>query len=140
MGSSDASASSEVAKLKNHLSLLREEYVKLQGKYNELERKHAIAVAANANAAGGGDGASTPESSDTFVAKLLNTVANLFDRDDYSDIDLRLAEGKRLKGEDYKKVVNFDLSNGRYLCKMDNSRDCSYKTKLSCHFRQWQWF
>ena len=106
MGSSDASASSEVAKLKNHLSLLREEYVKLQGKYNELERKHAIAVAANA--AGGGDGASTPESSDTFVAKLLNTVANLFDRDDYSDIDLRLAEGKRLKGEDSKKVVYFN--------------------------------
>merc|ERR1711970_291173 len=99
MGSSDASASSEVAKLRNHLSLLREEYVKLQGKYNELERKHAIAVAANA-AAGGDDGVSAQES-DTFVAKLLNTVANLFDRDDYSDIVLRLADGKHLKGHKF---------------------------------------
>lgn len=29
----------EVAKLQNHLALLREEYVKLQTRHNELERK-----------------------------------------------------------------------------------------------------
>ncbi len=96
MGSSDASASAEVVKLKNHLSLLREEYVKLQGKHNELERKYAIAVAAG-EAGGVGEGAGVD--SDTFVAKLLNTVANLFDREDYSDISLRLADGKNLKGK-----------------------------------------
>lgn len=95
MGSSDGP--SEVAKLKNHLSLLREEYVKLQGKYNELERKYSIAVAAGASGDGGGDGASAHDS-DTFVSKLLNTVANLFDKDDYSDIVLKLADGKTLKG------------------------------------------
>ena len=98
MGSSDASSASEVVKLKNHLSLLREEYVKLQGKHNELELKYSIAVAANAAASGGGgDGASTSES-DTFVSKLLTTVANLYDKEDYSDVVLQLADGKTIKG------------------------------------------
>ena len=68
----------------------------MQGKYNELERKYAIAVAANA----GGNAADglVAQDSDTFVSKLLNTVANLFDKEDYSDIVLRLADGKNLKG------------------------------------------
>ena len=95
MGSTDAS-SSEVVKLKNHLSLLREEYVKLQGKHNELERKYAIAVAANAG--GSGEGASIAES-DTFVSKLLTTVANLFDKDDYSDVVMQLTGGMTIKGK-----------------------------------------
>ena len=100
MGSSDASATSEVVKLKNHLSLLREEYVKLQGKHNELERKYAIAVAANAS--GEGDGASD---SDTFVSKLLTSVANLFDKEDYSDVVLQLADGKSIKGKSISRKV-----------------------------------
>ena len=96
-----SSSEAEVGKLKNHLSLLREEYVKLQGKHNELERKYAIAVAAGEAAGGGGVGGEGGSGidADTFVAKLLNTVANLFDREDYSDIVLRLAEGKNLKGK-----------------------------------------
>ena len=93
MGSSETSA--EVVKLKNHLSLLREEYVKLQGKHSELERKYAIAVAANTS--GGDDGAHTSES-DTFVSKLLTSVANLYDKEDYSDVLLQLSDGKCIKG------------------------------------------
>lgn len=62
----------EVAKLQNHLRLLREEYVKLQNKYADLERKYQVAVA------GSGGGAQ-----DTFVSRLLKLVADLFDKDQY---------------------------------------------------------
>lgn len=67
----------EVAKLQNHLSLLREEYVKLQNRLSEVEKKYQIAVAASGQ---GGD--------DNFVARLLRTVSDLFDKELYRYIFL----------------------------------------------------
>lgn len=61
-----------MAKLQNHLSLLREEYVKLQNRLAEVERKYQIA---SASAGQVGD--------DNFVARLLKTVADLFDKELY---------------------------------------------------------
>ena len=62
----------QAAKLERHLSLLRQEYVKLQSRMVELEQKYSIA-AAKAGQVG----------NDTFVSRLLRTVAELFDKDLY---------------------------------------------------------
>lgn len=64
----------QVAKLERHLSLLRQEYVKLQNKLIDLEQKYSLAVAASGQ---------TGEHENTFVSKLLKTVAELFDKDLY---------------------------------------------------------
>lgn len=60
----------EVGKLQQHLSLLREQYVRLQERYTALEQQHAIATA----------GSQTPEGEDSFVTRLLRFVANLYDK------------------------------------------------------------
>ena len=64
----------QVAKLERHLSLLRQEYVKLQNRLIELEQKYSLAVAASGQ---------TGEHENTFVSRLLKTVAELFDKDLY---------------------------------------------------------
>ncbi|KAI1307992.1 Rabankyrin-5 [Halotydeus destructor] len=67
-------------KLKKHMSLLREEYVKLQTKYADLERRYNLIAATRGS-----------ESEDnTYVSKLLRTVAGLFDKDLYSDLTVQL--------------------------------------------------
>jgi hypothetical protein len=48
----------QVAKLERHLSLLRQEYVKLQNKLVDLEQKYSVAVAASGQ---------TGEHDNTFV-------------------------------------------------------------------------
>jgi hypothetical protein len=62
----------EITKLQQHLSLLKEEYVKLQAHCNEVERKYALAAAVVGEL-----------NENTFVAKLLQTVAGLFDQQLY---------------------------------------------------------
>ena len=69
----------QVAKLERHLSLLRQEYVKLQNKHIELEQKYSLAVAASGQ---------TGEHENTFVSRLLKTVAELFDKDLYRCVSL----------------------------------------------------
>ena len=62
----------EVVKLQNHLRLLREEYVKLQKRLAETERKYQVLSAASGTS---GD--------NNFVTRLLHTVAELFDKQLY---------------------------------------------------------
>lgn len=71
--------SGEAAKLQQHLTLLKEEYVKLQRRYSDLEQKYAV-VAATA-----GD-----VDQNCFVARLLLTVAGLYDQTLYSDLKVKL--------------------------------------------------
>ena len=66
------SLTGEIAKLQQHLSLLKEEYVKLQTHCNELERKYALAAATAGEV-----------NENSFVSKLLQTVAGLFDQNLY---------------------------------------------------------
>lgn len=73
------SASSEVAKLQQHLALLKEEYTKLQAHCTEVEKKYNLA------AASAGDLSET-----SFIARLLMTVATLYNRELYSDISIKL--------------------------------------------------
>ena len=62
----------QVAKLEKHLKLLRQEYVKLQNKMVEMEQKYSLAAAAAGQVG-----------ENTFVSRLLKTVAELFDKDLY---------------------------------------------------------
>ena len=65
----------EVRKLRTHLDLLREEYVKLQTRLADTERKYQMSLVSL--------GQSDSEHSDSFVSKLLKTVADLFDKELY---------------------------------------------------------
>lgn len=84
--------SSEVTKLQQHLTLLKEEYGKLQSHCAEVERKYTLA------AASAGDLSET-----SFVARLLMTVATLYGRETYSDIKIKL-QNKSMPG--HKFVLN----------------------------------
>lgn len=75
----------EEEKLKNHLHLLRQEYVKLQQKLVDLKEKYDVAVAAQGE-----------QGEDNFVARLLAFVADLFDKDLYSDLTIQL-DGQEIK-------------------------------------------
>lgn len=60
-----------MAKVKQNLDLLREQYVRLQARYNELEQKHNKLLASS-----GGQGGST----DGFVSRLIAMSNNLYDK------------------------------------------------------------
>ena len=62
----------EVSKLQTHLSLLREEYVKLQKQLADVNKKYEVALAA---------AGSTNE--DNFVSRLLNTISSLYNNELY---------------------------------------------------------
>ncbi|EDW37972.1 GL12350 [Drosophila persimilis] len=78
-GCNDAAS---VQKLENHLALLKEEYTKLQRSYAELERKFNEVVASSADAELTGELSS-------FVSRLALTVASLYGRTTYSDVNIR---------------------------------------------------
>ena len=72
----------EKDKLSQHLNLLREEYVKLQSKHQEITKKYNLLLANR------GD-----KQEDTFVVKLLRTIASLFEQELYSDLNIKLRNG-----------------------------------------------
>lgn len=76
-----SSGSNEVAKLQQHLDLLRDQYVKLQQKHAELEQKYTRAIAVTGNAG-----------TDHFVSRLLKLVSDLFDKPLYSDLTIKLSD------------------------------------------------
>ncbi|CAF3398603.1 unnamed protein product [Rotaria sp. Silwood1] len=75
----------EISKLQQHLVLLREEYVKLQQRYKALERNYNVL------------NSTTKLDQNSFVYRLLKTVAELFNRELYSDITIKL-DGETLCG------------------------------------------
>ncbi len=67
----------EVQKLQKHLALLRQEYVKMQQKLVETERRCSV-LAAQVSLPG-----STSQASDSFISRLLVIVANLYQQEQY---------------------------------------------------------
>lgn len=63
------------------MTLLKQEYSKLQTKYHEIEAKYHNIVAAN--------GINTEE---TFASRLLQTISNLYGSDRYSDVIIKLSD------------------------------------------------
>ncbi|XP_025091346.1 rabankyrin-5-like isoform X2 [Pomacea canaliculata] len=76
----------EVVKLQNHLSLLREEYVKLQNRYADLERRYHMAIAAS------GDG----DNDGSFVTRLLRIISEMYNKEQYSDLRVLLEGGHQV--------------------------------------------
>ncbi|CAF3988286.1 unnamed protein product, partial [Rotaria magnacalcarata] len=68
---SNGDAQGEIVKLQQHLVLLREEYVKLQQRYKTLEKNYNIL------------NTTTKLDQESFVCRLLKTVADLFNRELY---------------------------------------------------------
>uniref|UniRef100_A0AAY4E3Y7 Ankyrin repeat and FYVE domain containing 1 n=1 Tax=Denticeps clupeoides TaxID=299321 RepID=A0AAY4E3Y7_9TELE len=87
--------SEEVQKLQKHLALLRQEYVKLQQRLVESERRCA-ALAAHASTAG-----------DSFISRLLAIVADLFKQDQYSDLKVKVG-GERISAHKFVLAARSD--------------------------------
>ena len=60
-----------MTKVKQNLDLLREQYVRLQARYNELEQKHNRLLAST-----GGEGGSA----EGYVTRLITMSNNLYDK------------------------------------------------------------
>ena len=73
--------------------MLREEYVKLQNKHTELERKYNLlsSIAGNQR---------FENNSDSFICRILKTISDLFDKDLYSDLIIKL-NGHELKAHKF---------------------------------------
>ncbi|KAF0300092.1 Rabankyrin-5 [Amphibalanus amphitrite] len=82
-GRRDADGAGEVHKLQLHLSLLREEYVRLQRDLADVSRKYAI-LSAESGAEGGEPGG--------YVASLVATVADLFRSKQFSDLSVKVGD------------------------------------------------
>lgn len=67
-----------MAKLQKHLALLRQEYVKMQQKLVDTERRCAMLAAQT-------PGQSSPNSAaaSTFISRLLDIVADLYQQEQY---------------------------------------------------------
>uniref|UniRef100_H2YXH3 Ankyrin repeat and FYVE domain-containing protein 1 n=1 Tax=Ciona savignyi TaxID=51511 RepID=H2YXH3_CIOSA len=77
--------SDELSKTRQHLSLLREQYVKLQLEHAELQRSHSALKALQSNEVK----ATPPDHS--LASGLLHITTKLFGNDLYSDIEIKLA-------------------------------------------------
>lgn len=75
-------AEEEVGKLQKHLALLRQEYVKLQQKLAETEKKCTL-LAAQTN---------KEASDDSFISRLLAIVAQLYQQEQYSDLKIKVGD------------------------------------------------
>ncbi|CAL4090807.1 unnamed protein product, partial [Meganyctiphanes norvegica] len=73
-------STNELEKSQQHLSLLREQYVRLQERYTALEQQNTILNASSDNNQG----------EDSFVTRLLRFVAGLYDQEKYSDMDVNI--------------------------------------------------
>ncbi|KAF5296308.1 hypothetical protein FQA39_LY12525 [Lamprigera yunnana] len=73
-------ALSEVDKLQQHLALLKQEYTKLQDRYNEVAEKYSVLASAK----------ETNDSS--FAFSLLKIISALYNSEIYSDIKIKLLD------------------------------------------------
>uniref|UniRef100_G5E7E6 Ankyrin repeat and FYVE domain containing 1 n=1 Tax=Loxodonta africana TaxID=9785 RepID=G5E7E6_LOXAF len=93
----------EVAKLEKHLMLLRQEYVKLQKKLAETEKRCTL-LAAQAN---------KDSSSESFISRLLTIVADLYEQEQYSDLKIKVG-GRHISAHKFVLAARSDswsLSN-----------------------------
>ena len=99
----------EEDKLRKHLSLLREEYVKLQTQKNEIERQYSLLLAST--------GSDVRENA--FVPRLLKIVAGLFNQASYSDLDIQLKESV-IKGHKFILSARSDRWSSQDLATMSS--------------------
>ncbi|XP_075876227.1 rabankyrin-5 isoform X3 [Nelusetta ayraudi] len=96
-------AEEEVAKLQKHLSLLRQEYVKMQQKLADTERRCAVLAAQTS-----GPPSSCPAAADTFISRLLDIVANLYQQEQYSDLKVNVV-GEKVNAHKFVLAARSDV-------------------------------
>lgn len=90
--SNKSQSSDEVVKLQQRLSLLREEYVKLQTRLAEVERDRALLAASSTS--------DRKNNEASFVAQILSSVAGLVNDKRYSDVTIQL-ENEEVPGHKF---------------------------------------
>uniref|UniRef100_A0A4W3ID53 Ankyrin repeat and FYVE domain containing 1 n=1 Tax=Callorhinchus milii TaxID=7868 RepID=A0A4W3ID53_CALMI len=75
-------AEEEVTKLQKHLALLRQEYVKMQQKLADTEKRCAMLEAVS----------SQDTSGDSFICRLLSIVSELYQHEQYSDLKVKVGD------------------------------------------------
>ncbi|XP_052269001.1 rabankyrin-5-like isoform X3 [Dreissena polymorpha] len=119
-------ADGEVTKLQNHLRLLREEYVKLQKRLADVEKKYQVL---SASAGQSGD--------NNFVTRLLNTVADLFDKPLYSDLVVHLEGGHSIHGHRFVLAARSDCWGVEDLSKVAELHITDIQYKVSYALMKW---
>ncbi|XP_028400515.1 rabankyrin-5-like isoform X2 [Dendronephthya gigantea] len=117
----------ELQKAQNHLSLLRQEYVKLQNKYVELEQKYNLLVVQS----GGGE-----FEKESFVARLLNSVAELYDKELYSDITVKFA-GQMLSAHKFIMAARSDFWSSRDLNELSELELTDISAEVGLALMRW---
>lgn len=118
-------AEAEALKLQKHLNLLREEYVKLQNKYFDLEKKYNVALAAAGNV-----------NEDSFVCRLLKFVAELFERDAYSDMAIVL-DGTQIRAHKFVLAARSDSWGVPNLLDVDTLDFSGIPFNVGCVLLKW---
>ncbi|XP_023688715.1 rabankyrin-5 isoform X1 [Paramormyrops kingsleyae] len=117
-------AEEEVAKLQKHLALLRQEYVKMQQKLADTEKRCTLLTARESG-------------SDSFICRLLAIVAELYQQDQYSDLKVKVGE-KMYSAHKFVLAARSDvwsLSNMTAVTELDLSAD----TKPSVAMAMLRW-
>lgn len=91
--------------MNNHLDLLRNEHVRLQGKYAELQRRYDMLLASRSLTEKG----DYPIDSDSgFVKRLVDCVVQLYNKDVYSDITINI-DGHQLRAHRFVLSARTDF-------------------------------
>ncbi|XP_066877641.1 rabankyrin-5 isoform X5 [Kogia breviceps] len=90
-------AEEEVAKLEKHLMLLRQEYVKLQKKLAETEKRCTLLAAQ----------ADKESSKESFISRLLTIVADLYEQEQYSDLKIKVG-GRHINAHKFVLAARSD--------------------------------
>uniref|UniRef100_G3U2B7 Ankyrin repeat and FYVE domain containing 1 n=1 Tax=Loxodonta africana TaxID=9785 RepID=G3U2B7_LOXAF len=117
------SLTEEVAKLEKHLMLLRQEYVKLQKKLAETEKRCTL-LAAQAN---------KDSSSESFISRLLTIVADLYEQEQYSDLKIKVG-GRHISAHKFVLAARSDswsLSNLSSTQELDLSADANPEVTMT---------
>ncbi|XP_077403637.1 rabankyrin-5 [Vanacampus margaritifer] len=120
-------AEEEVAKLQKHLALLRQEYVKMQQKLADTERRCAV-LAAQVSV----QGPTSPASADSFISRLLDIVSGLYQQEQYSDLKVKIA-GNQLSAHKFVLAARSDvwsLTNMATTSELDLS-DCKPEVAMA---------
>ncbi|KAF2363877.1 BTB/POZ domain [Trinorchestia longiramus] len=81
----------ELTKVQQHLALLRDQYTLLQEKCSQLQQERDVAQAA----AGCADGFTS------FASRLLAFVSKLHNKEEYSDVTIKVSDTKNLKAHKF---------------------------------------
>jgi hypothetical protein len=103
------------------LALLREEYVKLQNKHAELEKKYNLLNSIVSNQQPNG---LNSDPGDNFISRLLKTISELFDKDLYSDLKVLLKGHTSLQAHKFvldARSKNWDSQNLSIISELDLS-------------------